>query len=121
MSAPPCLFAPLALLCLGAISLAHARDAQTSLGIRLVIVDSCDIHSGSGPQQPDGDKTRVECRADTPYQLSLSHPVPSADAMASQRPAPAVSAAPEGRPAVPQAPRRDLHGPDDIPTTTVIF
>lgn len=120
MSASPYWRASLALLCLAVSCPAHARDAQTSLGVRLVIVDSCDIHAGTGTRQPDAGDTRIECAADTPYQLSFSHPAPSADATAPQPPAPAVSAAPENRPAA-ETPRQELRGPDDIPTTTVIF
>ncbi|KAF1718983.1 hypothetical protein [Pseudoxanthomonas wuyuanensis] len=119
MSASPYWRASLALLCLAVTCPAHARDAQTRLGVRLVIVDSCDIHAGTGTRQPDDGDTRIECAADTPYQLSSSHPAPSADATVP--PPPAVSAAPENRPVAAETPRQELRGPDDIPTTTVIF
>lgn len=120
MSIPPHLLTPLALLCLGVSSLAHARDRQTTLGVRLVIVDSCDIHSQGDTQRPDGGNTRVACLAGTPYEVSLSRPTRSADAVGQQE-ATHAAAAPENLPAVAESSWRESEDLRDIPITTVIF
>ena len=122
MSTSPYLFAPLALLCLGASLLARARDSQTNLGISLVIVDSCDIYSPREKQRPDAGDARVACITGTPYELSLSHPTRSADVVVPGETAHAVTtSAAENSLAVPEPSQRELHDARDVSITTVIF
>lgn len=124
MSTSPPLFTPLALLCLGTSFLAHAGEKRTTLGVRLIIVDSCDIHSQSEKSRPDGGTARVACLTGTPYELSLSHPTPPADtaaAMQETASAAITTSALETQSAAQEPSQRHVHDSRDALITTVIF